>query len=150
MGRLTLPAAEADQVRDHPHKAQQSADRSQRHGQRRADKPGAFARQLERVGRRPFRRAAKSFAPAQVCSARFGDYLVRGHAFTSTAASAVRFARIRDDESYNNLRDVVRGFLALAKIGSGAKPELQAMMQSLELSGTGKTVSSFVAGRVVR
>jgi hypothetical protein len=33
----------------------------------------------------------------------------------------------------------------LAKIGSGAKPELQAMMQSLELSGTGKTVSlSFV------
>ena len=39
----------------------------------------------------------------------------------------------------------MRGFLALAKIGSGAKPELQAMMQSLELSGTGKTVSlSFV------
>ena len=54
-------------------------------------------------------------------------------------------AETRDDESANNLRDVVRGFLALAKIGSGAKPELQAMMQSLELSGTGKTVSlSFV------
>jgi hypothetical protein len=54
-------------------------------------------------------------------------------------------AETRDDESANNLRDLVRGFLALAKIGSGAKPELQAMMQSLELSGTGKTVSlSFV------
>jgi hypothetical protein len=39
----------------------------------------------------------------------------------------------------------VRGFLALAKLGSGAKPELQAVMQSLELGGTGKTVSlSFV------
>ena len=50
-------------------------------------------------------------------------------------------AETRDDESANNLRDVVRGFLALAKLGSGAKPELQAMMQSLELSGTGKTVS---------
>jgi hypothetical protein len=50
-------------------------------------------------------------------------------------------AEARDDESANNLRDVVRGFLALAKIGSGAKPELQAMMQSLELSGSGKTVS---------
>ena len=50
-------------------------------------------------------------------------------------------AETRDDESANNLRDVVRGFLALAKLGSGAKPELQAMMQSLELGGTGKTVS---------
>jgi len=54
-------------------------------------------------------------------------------------------ADTRDDESANNLRDVVRGFLALAKLGAGAKPELQAVMQSLELSGTGKTVSlSFV------
>jgi hypothetical protein len=50
-------------------------------------------------------------------------------------------AEARDDESANNLRDVVRGFLALAKIGAGAKPELQAAMQSLELGGTGKTVS---------
>jgi hypothetical protein len=50
-------------------------------------------------------------------------------------------AEARDDESANNLRDVVRGFLALAKLGSGAKPELQAVMQSLELGGTGKTVS---------
>ena len=50
-------------------------------------------------------------------------------------------ADARDDEAANNLRDVVRGFLALAKLGAGAKPELQAMMQSLELGGTGKTVS---------
>lgn len=50
-------------------------------------------------------------------------------------------AEARDDESANNLRDVVRGFLALAKLGSGAKPELQSMMQSLELGGSGKTVS---------
>jgi hypothetical protein len=50
-------------------------------------------------------------------------------------------AETRDDESANNLRDVVRGFLALAKLGSNAKPELQSMMQSLELGGTGKTVS---------
>jgi hypothetical protein len=50
-------------------------------------------------------------------------------------------AEARDEESANNLRDVVRGFLALAKIGSGAKPELQTMMQSLELGGSGKTVS---------
>jgi hypothetical protein len=50
-------------------------------------------------------------------------------------------AEARDDESAENLRDVVRGFLALAKLGSDAKPELKAMMQSLEVSGSGKTVS---------
>jgi len=49
-------------------------------------------------------------------------------------------AEARDDESANSLRDVVRGFLALAKLGANAKPELQSMMQSLELGGTGKTV----------
>ena len=49
-------------------------------------------------------------------------------------------AEARDDEAANNLRDVVRGFLALAKLQAGAKPEIQAMMQSLELGGTGKTV----------
>ena len=50
-------------------------------------------------------------------------------------------AEARDDEAANNLRDVVRGFLALAKLQTGAKPQLQMMMQSLELSGTGKTVA---------
>ena len=50
-------------------------------------------------------------------------------------------AETRDDESAKNLREVVTGFLALAKMGAGAKPELQAMMQSLELGGSGKTVS---------
>jgi hypothetical protein len=50
-------------------------------------------------------------------------------------------AEARDDEAANNLRDVVRGFMALAKMGSGAKPELQAVMQSLELGGTGKSVA---------
>ncbi len=50
-------------------------------------------------------------------------------------------AEARDDESANNLRDVVRGFLALAKLGAGGRPEMQTMMQSLELGGSGKTVS---------
>jgi hypothetical protein len=50
-------------------------------------------------------------------------------------------AETRDDEAANNLRDVVRGFLALGKLQTGGKPEVQAMMQSLELGGTGKTVA---------
>ena len=50
-------------------------------------------------------------------------------------------AETRDDEAANNLRDVVRGFLALAKMQAGSRPDVQMMMQSLELSGTGKTVA---------
>src|SRR5580765_1698976 len=50
-------------------------------------------------------------------------------------------AEARDDESANNLRDVVRGFLALAKLQTSSKPEFQRFVQSLELSGTGRTVA---------
>jgi hypothetical protein len=50
-------------------------------------------------------------------------------------------ADARDDESANNLRDVVRGFLALAKLQAGTRPELQTLVQSLELGGTGKSVA---------
>ena len=50
-------------------------------------------------------------------------------------------ADARDEEAANNLRDVVRGFMALAKMQAGSRPEMQAMMQSLELGGTGKTVA---------
>jgi hypothetical protein len=50
-------------------------------------------------------------------------------------------AEARDDEAANNLRDVIRGLLALGKLQTGGKPEVQAMMQSLELGGTGRTVA---------
>jgi hypothetical protein len=55
--------------------------------------------------------------------------------------SGVVRAEARDDESATNLRDVVRGFLALAKLQATSKPELQALVQSLELGGSGKTVA---------
>jgi hypothetical protein len=50
-------------------------------------------------------------------------------------------AETRDEESANNLRDVVRGFVALAKMQMGSKPEYQTMMQAFELGGSGKTVA---------
>jgi len=55
--------------------------------------------------------------------------------------SGVISADTRDDEAANNLRAVVNGFLALAKMQSGSNPQLQAMMQSLALGGAGTTVS---------
>ena len=50
-------------------------------------------------------------------------------------------AETRDDASANNLRDVVRGVMALAKLQAGSQPKLEPFIQSLELGGTGKTVA---------
>jgi len=50
-------------------------------------------------------------------------------------------AQTRDVDSANNLRDVVRGFLGLAKMHAGSKPEVQAMIQSLAVEGTGNAVT---------
>jgi hypothetical protein len=50
-------------------------------------------------------------------------------------------AEARDEAAAQNLRDVIRGFMALAKLQAGARPELTTMMDSLQLGGDGKTVS---------
>lgn len=50
-------------------------------------------------------------------------------------------AEARDEAAAQNLRDVLRGFVALARLQAGAKPELNAVISSLELGGDGKTVS---------
>ena len=55
-------------------------------------------------------------------------------------------AETRDDEAANNLRDVVRGFLALGKLQAGSRPEIQLMLQSLELGGTGQDRGALVHG----
>jgi hypothetical protein len=50
-------------------------------------------------------------------------------------------AEANDEAAAQNLRDVVRGFMALARLQSNASPELSTMVNSLELGGDGKTVS---------
>ncbi len=51
-------------------------------------------------------------------------------------------AEARDEEAAKNLRQVVAGFIALAKMQAGVKPELNALAQSITLnSDTGNTVS---------
>jgi len=63
-------------------------------------------------------------------------FAVSGH-INGGLRATVR-AEARDDEAANNLRDVVRGFMGLAKMQAGSNPSAQLMMQSLELGGTGK------------
>ena len=54
-------------------------------------------------------------------------------------------AEARDAQSAENLRDVIRGVLALGRLQAQNDPRLAAAAQSLELTGTGTTVSlSFV------
>jgi hypothetical protein len=55
--------------------------------------------------------------------------------------NAVVRAETTSDEAAKNLRDVVQGFVALARLQAGSKPELQALIQSLQISGSGKTVA---------
>ena len=55
--------------------------------------------------------------------------------------SAVIRAETSSDEAAKNLREIVQGFIALAKLQGGSKPELQAFVQSLDLGGSGKTVA---------
>src|SRR6476661_1974439 len=50
-------------------------------------------------------------------------------------------AEARDDQAAENLRDVVRGVLGLARMQAQADPRTAALVESLQLTGTGKTVA---------
>ena len=52
---------------------------------------------------------------------------------------AVR-AETGDAAAADQLRDLVRGFIALGRLQAGAKPELETLLKTIELSGTDKTV----------
>lgn len=50
-------------------------------------------------------------------------------------------AETKDEATAQNLRDVMRGFLAMAKMQAGSKPGMQQLADSLVLSGDGNTVA---------
>jgi hypothetical protein len=61
---------------------------------------------------------------------------------TSTAASAAPFkAEAKDEATAKNLRDLMGGFLAMAKMQAGNKPGMQQLADSLVISGEGNTVA---------
>jgi hypothetical protein len=49
-------------------------------------------------------------------------------------------AEAGDKAAADQLRDVVRGFLSLARLQAGSKPELEKVLKTIELSGTDATV----------
>lgn len=50
-------------------------------------------------------------------------------------------AEARDESAAQDLRQVVQGFLALARLQAGQHEQIRTLVNSLELGGTGKTVS---------
>ena len=50
-------------------------------------------------------------------------------------------AETRDDAAAQNLRDVVRGFIALARLQVGSNEQLGALLNSVQLAGDGRTVA---------
>ena len=50
-------------------------------------------------------------------------------------------AETRDEAAANDLRDVVRGFLALARMQMSSQPDLGSLLQGLQIGGAGSTVA---------
>jgi len=55
--------------------------------------------------------------------------------------SGIVRAEARDEAAAQNLHDMLRGFLALAKMQSGSEPALKQLVDSLQLTGDGKTIT---------
>ena len=55
--------------------------------------------------------------------------------------SGVFKAETRDEESAKNIRDIMSGFIALAKMQADSHPELRTMVDNLQLTGDGKNIA---------
>lgn len=85
--------------------------------------------------------AAQANLPEQVSSRlpQIKWFAAAGH--VNGGLSGSLRAEARDDVSAENLRDVVRGFLGLARMQAQADPRTASLIESLQLTGTGKTVA---------
>jgi hypothetical protein len=55
--------------------------------------------------------------------------------------SGIIKAETRDEEAAKNIRDIVNGGLAMARMHASSKPEFRAVVDSLQLTGDGKNVA---------
>ena len=85
--------------------------------------------------------ASKAGLPAEIASAMpaISWFSAAGH--VNGGVSGTFKAQTKDEATAQNLRDVMRGFLAMAKMHSGNQPGMQQMADSLVLSGDGTNVA---------
>ena len=55
--------------------------------------------------------------------------------------SGIFKAEARDEESAKNLRDILNGFLAMARMQANTRPEFKSVVDSLQLTGDGKNIA---------
>ena len=117
-------------------------DRDEHHQQRRDDEPRRRHRpQQQCVGGRSLRpdcRQAKlpEHIARQIPPVKW--FAAAGH--INGGISALVRAEAKDEQAADNLRDVVRGFLALGRLQSQGDPRIAAVASSMQLEGTGTTV----------
>jgi hypothetical protein len=66
-------------------------------------------------------------------------FAASGH--VNGGVAAMLRAETRDDASAENLREVIRGFMALARLQAGQHPQFADLLNTIELGGEGKSVS---------
>lgn len=85
--------------------------------------------------------AAQAKLPEQIASRlpAVKWFAAAGH--VNGGVSGTLRAEARDDAAAENLRDVVRGFIALGRMQAQADPRTAGLIDSLQLTGSGKTVA---------
>jgi hypothetical protein len=85
--------------------------------------------------------ADKAGIPAEVKSAMpaISWFSAAGHINGGVSGSFK--AETKDEATAKNLRDILGGFLAMAKMQAGNKPALQQLADSMVISGEGNTVA---------
>ncbi len=79
--------------------------------------------------------------PAEVASQLPPINWFSARGFVDTGLQGQVRVETRDDASAQNLQEVIRGFMALGRLQSGQHPEMAEFLNSVQLSGEGKTVS---------
>jgi hypothetical protein len=85
--------------------------------------------------------ASQTNLPAQVSQKLPAIQWFSANAQIDSGVRGVVRAEARDDDAGNALRDVVRGVMSLVKLQVPSQPGLDTVVRSLELGGSGKTVT---------
>jgi hypothetical protein len=85
--------------------------------------------------------ASQTNLPAQVSQTLPAIQWFSANAQFDNGIRGIVRAEARDEDAGNALRDVVRGFMSLVKLQVSSQPGLDAVVRSLELGGSGKTVT---------
>lgn len=83
--------------------------------------------------------AAGAWLPDQVESADVAAFAVGAR--VDGGVSGTLTAEARDEETGRNLRDLLQGFLALARLQAGSRPELSGLLDSIRLTSAGANVT---------